>query len=160
MSGMIVKCTQFTMVKVKQICTCRLILCGTFQIFSITGSKTTYGEILQRSVNLAVGLRKLGVTKGDVIALSCENRFEFTICAIAVMFAGGVNATLNIMYTKGESLFRTLFFFYWRTDRFNYYPPSYHIRLFSWQYEFYAGLLFSTFLQFLFLKDPGSAPLF
>lgn len=53
---------------------------------------------------MAVSLKKLGVKKGDVIAISSENRFEFTVCAIGIMFAGAINATLNVLYSRGGCL--------------------------------------------------------
>ncbi|KAJ8723878.1 hypothetical protein PYW07_007858 [Mythimna separata] len=67
-----------------------------------TGESVSYRYILQNSVNLAVSLRKLGLKKGDVVGLSSENRFEFVVAALAVIYCGGVLSTLNITYTPGE----------------------------------------------------------
>ncbi|XP_073950379.1 luciferin 4-monooxygenase isoform X2 [Choristoneura fumiferana] len=67
-----------------------------------TGNSVTYREILQRSVNLAVALQKLGLKKGDVVALCSENRFEFPITALAIMYCGAVLCTLNVTYSPGE----------------------------------------------------------
>ncbi|CAH0690222.1 unnamed protein product [Spodoptera exigua] len=67
-----------------------------------TGESVTYRYILQNSVNLAVSLRKLGLKKGDLVGLSSENRFEFIVAALAVMYCGGILSTLNITYTPGE----------------------------------------------------------
>lgn len=53
-------------------------------------------------MNLAVSLRKLGLKKGDVVGLSSENRFEFVVAALAVIYCGGVLSTLNITYTPGK----------------------------------------------------------
>ncbi|GBP24318.1 Luciferin 4-monooxygenase [Eumeta japonica] len=72
------------------------------QICGQTGEKVTYRDILQKSVNLAVALQRLGLKKGDVVSLASENRFEFTVASLAVMYAGGVLSTLNITYTPGE----------------------------------------------------------
>ncbi|KAL0819591.1 hypothetical protein ABMA28_007683 [Loxostege sticticalis] len=67
-----------------------------------TEKSMTYRELLQHSVDLAVALRKLGLKKNDVVALSSENRFEFLIAALAVMYNGGILSVLNITYTPGE----------------------------------------------------------
>lgn len=67
-----------------------------------TGESITYRYILQNSVNLAASLQKLGLKKGDLVGLSSENRFEFIIAALAVVYCGGVLSTLNITYTPGE----------------------------------------------------------
>lgn len=47
-------------------------------------------RILQKSVNLAVALQELGLKKGDVVSLCSENRFEFTIASLAVIYCGGI----------------------------------------------------------------------
>lgn len=57
-------------------------------------------------MNLAVSLQKLGLQKGDVVSLSSENRFEFTVAALAVMYCGGALSTLNITYSPGKREFR------------------------------------------------------
>lgn len=61
----------------------------------------TYAELLQQSINLAAKLQKLGLRKDDVVALSSENRFEFMVTVIAVMFNGGTLSLLNLTYTPG-----------------------------------------------------------
>lgn len=72
------------------------------QICAETGRTSTYNEILQNSVNFAVSLQKLGLKKGDVVTLSSENRFEFTVTALAVMYNGAILSTLNVLYAPGE----------------------------------------------------------
>ncbi|CAH0594280.1 unnamed protein product [Chrysodeixis includens] len=67
-----------------------------------TGHKITYKQILQETVNIANGLKKLGVKKGDVIALCSENRDEFFPIALAVLCCGATITTLNVLYTKDE----------------------------------------------------------
>ncbi|XP_053613402.1 uncharacterized protein LOC128676951 [Plodia interpunctella] len=67
-----------------------------------TGESVTYNHILQESVKVALRLQKLGLKKGDLVGLSCENRFEFPPTALGVIFAGGVLSTLNITYSTGE----------------------------------------------------------
>ncbi|XP_063831307.1 luciferin 4-monooxygenase-like [Ostrinia nubilalis] len=67
-----------------------------------TDESVTYRELLQSSVDLAVALQKLGLKKNDVVVVSSENRFEFMITALAVMFSGGVLSVFNITYTPEE----------------------------------------------------------
>ncbi|XP_014372088.2 4-coumarate--CoA ligase 1 [Papilio machaon] len=67
-----------------------------------TGESVTYKYLLQCSVNLAEALRSLGLKKGDVVALSSENRFEFVVASHAVIFCGATLSTLNVTYTPGE----------------------------------------------------------
>lgn len=71
-----------------------------FQISNSTGEKVTYAQIQEKSIKLALALQKLGIKKGDVISISSENRFEFTVTAIAVFSLGAITAPLNILYTK------------------------------------------------------------
>ncbi|XP_063539108.1 uncharacterized protein LOC134748293 isoform X5 [Cydia strobilella] len=67
-----------------------------------TGNSVSYKDILQQSVNLAVSLQKLGLKKGEVVALCSENRFEFPVAALAAMYCGAVLSTLNVTYSPGE----------------------------------------------------------
>lgn len=67
-----------------------------------TGDKITYKRILQETVNLAAGLQKIGVKKGDVVALFSENRDEFIMASLATTVCGATLTTLNIMYTRDE----------------------------------------------------------
>lgn len=52
-------------------------------------------------MNLAIALQNLGLKKGDVVTLSSENRFEFTVSALAIMYSGGILSTLNVLYAPG-----------------------------------------------------------
>lgn len=67
-----------------------------------TGDKITTRQILEATVNVATGLKKMGVKRGDVIALCSENRDEYIPTALAVLCCGATITTLNILYTKEE----------------------------------------------------------
>ncbi|XP_052756704.1 uncharacterized protein LOC113519634 [Galleria mellonella] len=67
-----------------------------------TSESVTYRELLENSVSVAVELQKLGLKKGDLVSLSCENRFEFVPAALGVIFSGGILSTWNITYSTGE----------------------------------------------------------
>nr|BAM19985.1 unknown unsecreted protein [Papilio xuthus] len=67
-----------------------------------TDEKLTYGEIAQEAMNLALSLVKLGVRRGDVVAICSENRREYWSTVVGVICAGGVVTTINTIYTKDE----------------------------------------------------------
>lgn len=67
-----------------------------------TEESLTYREILQQSVDLAVALKKLGLKKNDIVGISSENRFEFIVTALAVVYCGGELCLLNVAYTPDE----------------------------------------------------------
>jgi long-subunit acyl-CoA synthetase (AMP-forming) len=49
----------------------------------------TWGELLERVDAVAGGLVKLGLERGDTVALLLSNRPEFQVCDLAVVMAGG-----------------------------------------------------------------------
>ena len=53
-----------------------------------------YGEILDRIERMASGLMKLGIMKGDSVALLSENRPEWTMADFSIMAAGGVTVPI------------------------------------------------------------------
>lgn len=71
------------------------------QINGDTGHKITTKQILQDTVNVATGLQKMGVKRGDVIGVCSENRDEYIPTVLAVICSGATVTTLNVLYTKG-----------------------------------------------------------
>ncbi|CAB3245736.1 unnamed protein product [Arctia plantaginis] len=67
-----------------------------------TGHKITTKQILQDTVNVATGLQKMGVKRGDVIGVCSENRDEYISAVLAVICSGATVTTLNVLYTKEE----------------------------------------------------------
>jgi len=61
-----------------------------------------WGEGLERVDRIAGGLRKLGITKGDTVALMLINRPEFHVVDFAVMVAGGTPFSVYQTYTPGQ----------------------------------------------------------
>lgn len=59
----------------------------------------TYSEILSRSIDVAKSLRAAGIKKGDVIALTSENRNEFPIVLFGAIYLGATVSPLNVTYT-------------------------------------------------------------
>jgi long-subunit acyl-CoA synthetase (AMP-forming) len=62
----------------------------------------TWGEVRDRSDALAGGLAKLGVSKGDTVALMFGNRPEFHICDLAAMTLGAVPFSIYQTYTPEQ----------------------------------------------------------
>jgi acyl-CoA synthetase (AMP-forming)/AMP-acid ligase II len=50
----------------------------------------------------AAGLAKRGFGKGDVLAIYCPNLPEYAIVFLGVAMAGGINTTVNPLYTADE----------------------------------------------------------
>lgn len=63
----------------------------------------TYRELLHKSLELAKALKSYGLKKNDVIAISCDNRFEFAIIFYATLFIGAILAPLSSSYTERKS---------------------------------------------------------
>jgi long-chain acyl-CoA synthetase len=57
---------------------------------------TTYLEIQTQVHQCAAGLMKLGVSKGDRLALISEGRNDWVITELGILFAGAVNVPLSI----------------------------------------------------------------
>jgi len=54
------------------------------------GEEISWAELRQRVDRLAGGLAKLGVGKGDTVAMMMNNRPEFFLCDLAIVSLGGV----------------------------------------------------------------------
>jgi long-chain acyl-CoA synthetase len=67
----------------------------------------TWREYLQTVLEIAAGLRALGIQKGDVVALDSETRAEFYLADIGVMANGSIAAALYTSY-PAEDLLRTI----------------------------------------------------
>lgn len=58
----------------------------------------SWNEWLAASREIAVGLRQVGLRKGDIVCTLCETRAEFYLVDLGVMGAGGVSAALYTAY--------------------------------------------------------------
>lgn len=69
----------------------------------ITGKSYTYEKLRDHSAALAVNLiKRLGVKKGDTVAVCLPNMPEFPIAALGGIESGGVISTFNPIYTSDE----------------------------------------------------------
>jgi len=62
----------------------------------------TWGELRERVDALAGGLAKLGVGRGDTVALMLSNRPEFHLCDLAAMMLGATPFSLYTTYTPEQ----------------------------------------------------------
>lgn len=72
------------------------------KINGATGETITFGDMVQRIVNTADALIKLGVKRDDVVGVCSENRMEYLIAAIAIWCSGAIATFLNSGYSKSK----------------------------------------------------------
>src|SRR5262245_10492922 len=67
-----------------------------------SGRTLTYGQLADAVKRAATGLARRGFGKGDVFAIYSPNVPEYAVMFHAVASLGGVNTTVNPLYTAGE----------------------------------------------------------
>ena len=67
-----------------------------------SGRTLTYGQLADGVRRAATGLARRGFGKGDVFAIYSPNLPEYAVMFHAVASLGGVNTTVNPLYTAGE----------------------------------------------------------
>ncbi|UCH41058.1 MAG: 4-coumarate--CoA ligase family protein [Gammaproteobacteria bacterium] len=67
-----------------------------------SGRSLTYGELYRDTQSYARGLHDRGFTRGDVFAIYCPNMPEYAVVFYAVAMLGGINTTINPLYTVDE----------------------------------------------------------
>ena len=70
------------------------LVCGVRQM--------TWREVAQRSAQIAAGLRKLGLQRGDRLALLLGNRIEFVLAMFGAAHIGAVTVLLSTRQQKPE----------------------------------------------------------
>ena len=71
-------------------------------IDGVTGMEYSYNEIQESVVNMASGLVRSGMQKGDVLALVSPNSAEFCTTFFSTLAMGGIVSTCNPNYTADE----------------------------------------------------------
>ncbi len=66
---------------------------------------TSYSDAAQKIRNLAAGLIRLGLNKGDRVLLCAENSPWWGICDLAIMAAGGIVVPAYTTHTKSDQSF-------------------------------------------------------
>src|SRR5258705_5614228 len=67
----------------------------------------TWIEYRDAALEIAAGLRSLGIQKGDIVALDSETRAEFYMADIGIMANGSIAAALYSAYPASD-LLRTI----------------------------------------------------
>lgn len=67
-----------------------------------TGRTWTFGQLLGGARRLAGGLAARGLKSGEVVAIFSPNVPEYAVVFFGVAMAGGVNTTVNPLYTADE----------------------------------------------------------
>jgi acyl-CoA synthetase (AMP-forming)/AMP-acid ligase II len=67
-----------------------------------SGRTLTYRELREAIRRAATGLARRGLRKGDVLAIYCPNCPDYAIAFHAVASLGGINTTVNPLYTADE----------------------------------------------------------
>src|SRR5439155_14448566 len=67
-----------------------------------SGRTLTYGQLANSIRRVANGLACRGFSKGDVFAIYSPNLPEYAVIFNAVASLGGINTTVNPLYTAGE----------------------------------------------------------
>jgi acyl-CoA synthetase (AMP-forming)/AMP-acid ligase II len=67
-----------------------------------SGRALSYGQLAEGVGRVAAGLAARGFGKGDVFAIYCPNLPEYAVIFLAVASVGGINTTINPLYTVEE----------------------------------------------------------
>src|SRR5262245_49606498 len=67
-----------------------------------SGRTLTYGQLADGIRRVATALHQRGFRKGDVLAIYAPNLPEYAVIFNAVASLGGINTTVNPLYTAGE----------------------------------------------------------
>ena len=71
-----------------------------------SGRTLTYGQLNDAVKKVAVGLSHRGFGKGDVLAICSPNLPEYAVAFHGVATVGGINTTINSLYTAEEMAFQ------------------------------------------------------
>jgi len=71
-------------------------------IFAIGGGQTTYAELWERSRRLASAVARLGVRKGDVVAIQLPNSPQFAVAYYATLLLGATVTPASPLLAPGE----------------------------------------------------------
>ncbi|MBM7367006.1 class I adenylate-forming enzyme family protein [Gordonia hydrophobica] len=66
------------------------------------GETVTYGQMRQRALRAATGLRAAGIGRGDRVAIAATNSPEWLVAYFATAQIGAILVTLNVIYREHE----------------------------------------------------------
>jgi long-chain acyl-CoA synthetase len=70
--------------------------------YKVGGSwrRMSWDELSERALSMAVGLRRMGLKKGQCVATMVTTRLEWTIADLAIMAAGAINVPIYCTFTS------------------------------------------------------------
>ncbi|XP_050358862.1 uncharacterized protein LOC126779080 [Nymphalis io] len=71
-------------------------------INGVTHERLSYRDIVKDAMNIAVSLTRIGVKRGDIIAICSENTQEYWSTFIGISCTGATFTPTNLAYTKDE----------------------------------------------------------
>ena len=74
-------------------------------IVEVGGPSLTYGELWERSAQVAGGLRAAGVERGDRVAIRLPNGVDWVLAFWGVQLAGAVAVPVNTRFTDAETAY-------------------------------------------------------
>ncbi|XP_026319421.1 4-coumarate--CoA ligase 1-like [Hyposmocoma kahamanoa] len=93
-------------------------------IDGVTEEKITYEDMAQQILDVAQSLNRLGVKKGEVVAIYSENRIEFIVTIYAIIYIGAIVTFINNGYSKDEILHTTNI----SKPRYVFFSPSTYVK--------------------------------
>ena len=67
------------------------------------GPRITYRELWERSAQIAGGLRKLGIERGDRVAIRLGNGLEWCLAFFGIQLAGAIAVPVNTRFSESEA---------------------------------------------------------
>jgi acyl-CoA synthetase (AMP-forming)/AMP-acid ligase II len=67
------------------------------------GPRITYRELWDRSAEIAGGLRKLGIARGDRVAIRLANGLDWCLAFFGIQLAGGTAVPVNTRFSESET---------------------------------------------------------
>jgi len=75
---------------------------GATAIAMVDGPSLSYGELWERAARVAGGLRRIGVDRGDRVAIRLANGIDWVLAFFGAQLAGAVTVPVNTRFTEDE----------------------------------------------------------
>lgn len=91
---------------------------GVDQVDGVSGKSLSFQEVHEQARAVAAALSELGVSPGETIAVSCENRFEYAVVLLASVYSCNTFAPINPVYSPGVFTKSVLFVGWLKLEEF------------------------------------------
>jgi len=75
---------------------------ATEAIVEVGGGRVTYSELWDRAARVAGGLRRLGIRRGDRVAIRLPNGLDWCVAFFGIQLAGAVAVPVNTRFSQSE----------------------------------------------------------